>query len=146
MNFKSLFFSLVLVSGYICQGASPVRIPATAILDTPPGFNGGAGAGLLTDGVVGGNNWLSTPWQYMGWTDPGYSGTDGGTDSGVAQPRLTFDLGGNYFVDTVTIHYMVDYPPGTLRANLHAPDLMTATFSASGPNGTFDRDFIGNGF
>src|SRR4051812_46971559 len=51
---------LVLISGYVCQGASPVPIAATAILDTPPNFNGGAGAGLLTDGVVGGNNWLST--------------------------------------------------------------------------------------
>ena len=121
-------------------------IHAIANLDTPPNFNGAAGAGLLTDGVIGGNNWLTTPWQYLGWADPGYAGTDGGTDSGVAQPQLTFDLGGNYFVDTVTIHYMVDYPSGTLRANLHAPDSMIAKFSASGPTGPFDRDFTGIGF
>src|SRR3954466_13749781 len=63
MNLKNLLLSLALISGYVCQGASPVPIAATAILDTPPNFNGGAGAGLLTDGVVGGNNWLSTPWR-----------------------------------------------------------------------------------
>src|SRR6185503_15483694 len=40
-----------------------VLIHATAILDTPPGFNAGAGAGLLTDEVIGGNNWLSVPAQ-----------------------------------------------------------------------------------
>ena len=87
-----------------------------------------AGAGLLTDGVIGGNNWLSHSVAI-----PGLDGframlaTDGGVDSGVPQPQLTFDLGGNYFVDTVTIHYIVDYPAGALRANLHAPDSMTAT-------------------
>jgi hypothetical protein len=121
-------------------------IHATAILDTPPGFNAPAGPGLLTDEVIGGNNWLSTPWQYLGWMDAGYVPTDGGVDSAVPQPQLTFDLGGNYFVDTITIHYMVDYPPGTLRANLHAPDSLTATFSASGPNGPFDRSVVETGF
>src|SRR3954469_21049234 len=115
MNLKTAIIGLVLLVACLCQVAPAAPIAATAILNTPPGFNGGAGAGLLTDGIIGGNNWLSTP--YMGWTDPGYVGTDGGTDSGVAQPELTFDLGGTYFVDSVTIHYMVDYPPGTLRAN-----------------------------
>ena len=123
-----------------------VLIHATANLDTPPGFNGAAGAGLLTDGVIGGNNWLVTPWQYLGWTDPGYAGNDGGVDSGVPQPQLTFDLGGNYYVDTVTIHYIVDYPAGALRANLHAPDSMTATFSAAGPSGPFDRSIVTTAF
>jgi hypothetical protein len=121
-------------------------IHAIAILDTPPNFNGGAGAGLLTDGVFGENNWLSTPWQYLGWTDPGYAGTDGGTDSGVPQPQLTFDLGGNFFVDTVTIHYIVDYPAGTLRANLHAPDSMAVVFSAEGPTGPFGRNIVATTF
>jgi hypothetical protein len=121
-------------------------IHATAILDTPPNFNAGPGAGLLTDGIFGENNWLSTPWQYMGWADAGYAPTDRGVDSGVPQPQLTFDLGGNYFVDTVTIHYIVDYPPGTLRANLHAPDSMTAMFGASGPTGPFDRNIVTTAF
>ena len=89
--------------------------------------------------------WLPR-WQYLGWSDSGYVATDGGTDSGVPQPQLTFDLGGNYYVDTVTIHYMVDYPAGTLRANLHAPDSMTATFSASGLNGPFDRSIVTTSF
>jgi hypothetical protein len=121
-------------------------IHATANLDTPAGFNAAAGSGLLTDEVIGGDNWLSTPYQYLGWADPGYVPSDGGVDSGVPQPQLTFDLGGNYVVDTITIHYIVDYPPGTLRANLHAPDSLTATFSASGPNGPFDRSVVETGF
>ena len=136
MNLKSVFICLVLLSAYVSQGAPAAPIHATAILNTPPGFNAGAGAGLLTDGTIGSDNWLTAPWQYMGWTDPGYAGTDAGTDSGVAQPQLTFDLEGTYFVDSVTIHYMVDYPSGTLRANVHAPDSMTATFSMTGPTGT----------
>jgi len=121
-------------------------IHATAILNTPPGFNAAAGAGLLTNEVIGGNNWLSVPGEYLGWADSGYVPTDGGVDSGVPQPQLTFDLGGNYFVDSVTIHYIVDYPPGTLRANLHAPDSMTAMFSASGPAGPFGGNLIETGF
>ena len=121
-------------------------IHATARLDTAPVFNASAGAALLTDGVFGGNNWLSDPPQYLGWSDAGYLPTDGGVDSALPQPQLTFALGGNYFVDTVTIHYMVDYPPGTLRANLHAPDSMTAMFSAAGPNGPFDRNVVESGF
>jgi hypothetical protein len=121
-------------------------IHATAILDTTPGFNAGAGAGLLTDEVIGGNNWLSVPWQYLGWADAGYVPTDGGVDSGLSQPQLTFDLGGTYFVDSVTIHYNVDYPPDTLRANLHSPDSMTAMFSASGPGGPFGGNIVETGF
>jgi hypothetical protein len=124
----------------------PAPIHATAILDTPPGFNAVAGAGLLSDEVVGGNNWLSVPSQYLGWADAGYVPTDGGTDSGVAQPQLTFDLGGMYFVDSVTIHYMVDYPPGTLRANVRAPDSMTALFGLSGTNGSFGGNLVEAGF
>src|SRR6185436_4583582 len=55
-------------------------------------------------------------------------------------------LGTNYFVDSVTVHYNVDYPPGTLRANLRAPDSMTATFSASGTNGPFGGNIVETGF
>jgi hypothetical protein len=124
----------------------PGPIPATSIFDTPPSFNGGAGPGLLTDGVVGGNNWLSDPWQYIGWQDAGYVPSDGGTDSGVAQPQLTFDLARSYWLDSVRVHYNVDYPPGSLRANLRAPDLMTAQFSASGPTGPFGGNLIETGF
>jgi len=58
-------------------------------LPLPPGFNAGAGAGLLADEVIGGNNWLATPSQYLGWADAGYVPTDGGVDSGVPQPQLS---------------------------------------------------------
>jgi hypothetical protein len=139
MNLKNVIIGLVLVSAWFCPVASVTAAPiqATAILDTPPGYNAGAGAGLLTDGIVGGNNWLSAPAQYLGWSDPGYAGVDGGVDSGVPQPQLTFSFGGTYFVDSITIHYIVDYPPGTLRANVRAPDSMTALFSLSGKDGPF---------
>src|SRR4051812_49842759 len=106
MNLKNLLLSLALISGYVCQAASPVPIAATAILDTPPNFNGGAGAGVLTDGGGGGNNWLSTPWRDMGWTDPGYALTGGGNESGGAPPQLTFHPVGLYFVGSGTVPYM----------------------------------------
>ncbi len=145
MNFKSVMIGLMLLPAWFCQAAPAAPIPATAHLDTPPGFNGSAGAALLTDGTIGGNNWLS-PMRYLGWSDPGYVPTDGGTDSGVAQPQLTFDFAGTYFVDTITIHYIVDYPSGTLRANLRAPDSMTAMFSSSGTNGSFGGMLVETGF
>src|SRR3954467_7474639 len=146
MNLKNVIPGLMLFSACLCPVAPAAPIPATAILNTTPNFNAGAGAGLLTDGTIGGDNWLTAPWQYLGWTDSGYAGTDGGTDSGVAQPQLTFDLGGTYFVDSITIHYMVDYPSGTLRANVHAPDSMTATFSMTGPTGTFGGNLVQTAF
>src|SRR5689334_4423196 len=106
MHIKRILMGLVLLtacSGVIAPAvnAASVPIPATAILDTAPGFNATGGAALLTDGNIGGNNWLSTPWQYLGWTDPGYVPTDGGSDSGAPQPQLTFNLGGTYFVDSI---------------------------------------------
>ena len=146
MNLKNVIIGLVLLSASFCQVAPAAPIPATAILDTPPGFNAGAGAALLTDGIIGGNNWLSAPAQYLGWTDAGYVPTDGGVDSGLPQPQLTFSLGGTYFVDSVTIHYIVDYPPGTLRANVRAADSMSAAFSLSGPGGPFGGSLIETGF
>src|SRR4030095_13273427 len=97
-------------------------IHATALLDTPPSFNAETGAGLLTDEIIGGNNWLSAPRQYLGWLDPGYVVVDSGVDSDVPQPQLTFDLGGTYFLDSVTVHYNVDYPPRALLANLRPRD------------------------
>src|SRR6188768_706978 len=108
-NRINLIIGLVLLPMWFCQvaPAPAAPIPATAILDTPPGFNGAAGAALLTDGIFGGNNWLSAPSQYLGWTDAGYAGVDGGVDSGLPQPQLTFNLGGAFFVDSITIHYMV---------------------------------------
>ena len=59
INLKNLLIWLVLLSACVCQGAPAVPIHATAILNTPPGFNAGAGAGLLTDGTIGSDNWLS---------------------------------------------------------------------------------------
>jgi hypothetical protein len=136
-----LFLSEVVFRGKAVTNV-PTRIAATAILDTAPGWNPSAGAGLLTDGTIGGNNWISS--GYLGWSDPGYIATppDSGTDSGVPQPQLTFDLGRKHFVDSITLHYMVDYPAGTLRANLHAPDSMTVMFSASGPTGPFGGNLV----
>jgi hypothetical protein len=140
-----LFLSEVIFRGKaITNIVAP--IPATVILDTAPGFNDGAGAGLLTDEVIGGHNWLATPWQYQGWQDAGYVPTDGGTDSGVPQPQLSFDLGGTYWVDSLTVHYNVDYPTGTLRANLRAPDSMTVAFSATGPTGPFGGNLVETAF
>ena len=69
-----------------------------------------------------------------------------GLTQAVAQPQLTFDLEGTYFIDPITIHYIVDYPPGSLRANLRAPDSMTALFSTSGTNGPFDGSLVESGF
>jgi hypothetical protein len=126
----------------------PSPIPATAILDTPPGFNAAGGPGLLTDGVIGGNDWLNGTWLFLGWADAGYVPTppDSGADSALPQPQLTFDFGETYFVNSVTLHYNVDYPPGTLRANLRAPDALTAMFSASGPGGPFGGNLVETGF
>ena len=138
-----LMLSEVTIQG---RAATNVIVRATAILDTPPNFNAGAGAGLLTDGTVGADNWLNGPWQYLGWQDAGYVPSDAGTDSGVAQPQLTFDLGGTYYLDSVTVDYNVDYPPGSLRANLRAPDSMTVMFSASGPAGPFGGNLVETGF
>jgi hypothetical protein len=146
MNLKKTIISLVLLPASFCQLTTAAPIPATAILDTPPGFNASAGAALLNDGIIGGNNWLGAPSQYLGWTDAGYVPTDGGVDSGLPQPQLTFSLGGTYFVDSVTIHYIVDYPPGTLRANVRAADSMSALFSLSGPDGPFGGSLIETGF
>ena len=58
-------------------------------------------------------------------------------DSGVAQPQLTFDLGGTYAVNSVTVHYTIDHIAGDDTRNLRAPDVMTATFSEAGVGGPF---------
>ena len=66
------------------RAATNVAVRATAILDTPPNFNAGGGAGVLTDGVIGGDDWLNVPtFQYLGWQDAGYVVVDSGVDSGV---------------------------------------------------------------
>ena len=51
-----LMLSEVTIQG---RAATNVIVKATAILDTPPNFNAGAGAGLLTDGIIGPDNWLN---------------------------------------------------------------------------------------
>ncbi|HWI56054.1 MAG TPA: hypothetical protein VNZ22_02420, partial [Bacillota bacterium] len=144
MNLKRLI-GFALPAGGLCLIASAVSaaapIRATATLDTAPGWNAAAGAGLLTDGVIGGNEWVSSG-QYLGWADASYVPTDAGTNSDLPQPQLTFDLGGKFLVDSVTIHYIVDYPAGSLRANLRAPDSMAVTFSSSGTAGPFGGDLV----
>ena len=140
-----LFLSEVTFRGRAITNA-PVRSLQRRYSTRRPNFNGDAGAGLLTDGVVGGNNWLATPWRYMGWQDAGFAPPDGGTDSGLAQPQLTFALAGRYWLDSVKIDYMVDYPGGSLHANVRAPDQVTAQFSASGPTGPFGGNIVETGF
>src|SRR5262245_40042208 len=91
MNLKNALLMFLAAFSWPLVAAPSALIPATALLDTPPGYNAAAGAALLTDGTIGGNNWLGAPAQYLGWTDPGYVPTDGGIDSAVAQPQLTFN-------------------------------------------------------
>jgi hypothetical protein len=128
------------------MSAAPIS-GVTATLNTPANFNGAGGPGVLTDGVVGGNDWLNVPvFQYLGWQDPGYVVVDSGTDSAVAQPLITFGFGNLYTLDSLTIHYMVDYPPGTLFANVRAPDEVTVSFGLGGVAGTFGGAFLETGF
>ncbi len=148
MSLKRIIASVaipILVGSGLISPAN-AQIGATAILNTTPDFNADAGAGLLTDGVIGGDDWLTTPWRYLGWKDANFVQGDGGFDTGVTQPQLTFDLGGSYYVNSVTINYMVDYPEGFLYQNVRAPDSMTATFSASGTSGLFGGSMVTTSF
>jgi hypothetical protein len=74
----------------------------------------------------------------MGWLDAGWNLNSAlSVDSAVSQPQLTFDLGGTYAVNSVTVHYTIDHVGGDDTRNLRAPDVMTATFSSSGAAGPF---------
>lgn len=149
MNLKRIVVGIGLLVAGSCLITSALAAPiiVTPILDTAPTFNAGGGPGVLTDGIIGGNDWLNVPvFQYLGWQDAGYVPVDAGVNSGLAQPQLTFDLGGLFQLDSVTVHYMVDYPGGTLYANIRAPDEMTVSFSATGLNGPFGGDLIETGF
>ena len=106
--------------------------------NTPISFNAAAGAAILTDNVVDDNDWLTTPWTSLGWVDSNWNINPAlSSDSGVPQPQLTFDLGGTYLVNSVTVFYTIDHLGGDPTRNLRAPDVMTATLSATGAGGPF---------
>jgi PEP-CTERM motif len=149
MNLKIMLAGLAIpVAGFWLVTSAPAApINATASLDTPANFNAGGGPGVLTDGVIGGNDWLNVPvFQYLGWQDAGYVPVDSGSDSLLPQPQLTFDLGGLFTLDSMTVNYMVDYPPGTSFANIRAPNDLTISFSADGVAGPFGGAFVETGF
>jgi hypothetical protein len=123
-------------------GAAPLAGVSVAA-GTPIGFNAAAGLGALTDGVVDDDDWLTAPWTSMGWLDANWKLNPAppavSFDSLVSQPLLTFNLGGTYLLNSVTVHYTVDHvasDPDPTR-NLRAPDSMTATFSVTGAGGPF---------
>jgi len=140
--------AIVVAGFWLCASAPAAPInSAVAILDTPPNFNVGGGPGVLTDGIIGGDDWLNVPvFEMLAWQDAGYVPVDAGFDSQVSQPQLTFDFGGLYSLDSMTIYYMVDYPPGTAYANIRAPDEVTISFSADGVAGPFGGAFVETGF
>jgi hypothetical protein len=125
------------------HSAMAVQLPATVASGTAIQYDqSGGGFGVLTNGTIGTDNWTDAPGNYLGWQDPLYAPVDAGSDSGVSQPQLVFNLGGSYFVDSATFYYIVGYPDGAQRANVHAPDSMTATFSSSGTGGPFTSPIV----
>jgi PEP-CTERM motif len=150
MNLKRTVAGLAITVAGFClvlsASADPITT-ATAILDTPPGYNAAGGPGILTDGVISGDDWLSpVPSQILAWQDANYVPVDAGFDTGIPQPRLTFDLGGLYTVDAMKIDYIVDIPAGTLFANIRAPDELQISFSADGVAGPFGGTIVETGF
>ncbi len=130
--------AIPIVLGLVLTFSASAQITGVTATESPASVGGWA-SGNLTDGVFGSDNWLGSG-QYRAWND-----TYGPSDSGVAQPRLTFDLGGSYNLAAVTVHYMVDYWPGTLQ-NFHAPDSVTAAFSTTGIGGPFGGSLLLTGF
>jgi hypothetical protein len=122
--------------------AAPVA-GVTVAGGSPIGFNGAAGLGILVDGVVDDDDWLTEPRTVLGWLDSGWNLNPAiSVDTGVSQPQLTFDLGGTYALNSVTVHYTIDHVAGDDTRNLRAPDSMTATFSSAGAAGPFGGGVI----
>ena len=86
--------------------------------------NNGDPGDKLTDGMFGGT-WNGTAEPVVGLNE--YHGHNAGTDTGTPQPRLEFDLGGTYDLDSIEIHYYT----GGLGA-LAGPELLEITFSTDG--------------
>lgn len=121
--------------------AAPVA-GVTVASGSPIGFNAPAGLGTLTNGVVDDDNWLAGGTS-VGFLDAGFNLDPAlSVDSGVAQPRLTFNLGGMYSLNSVTVHYTIDHIAGDSTRNLRAPDTMTATFSSAGVGGPFANPLV----
>jgi len=138
INWVSLMFAAAICSLPLDVAlAAPIGgVIATA--NTPINFNAGAGAAILTNGVIDDDDWLTAPHVILGWSDPLWNLNPSlSADSGVSQPRLTFDLGATYLVNSVTVNYTVDHIAGDDTRNLRAPDSMTASFSAAGSGGPF---------
>ena len=124
--------------GVDLAGAAPVS-GVTVASGTTNGF--GPGLAALTDGVVGGNNWITTP--TLGWVDGGWNLNPAiSLDQNVPQPLLTFNLDGTYALNSVTVHYVVDHIAGDDTRNLRAPDSMTASFSTTGVGGPFGNPIV----
>lgn len=131
-----------LAAALICVGAelaSAAPLAGVTVADgTPIVFNAASGLAALTDGIVDDDDWLTEPRTSLGWLDAGWN-LDPliSVDTAVSQPQLTFDLGGTYAVNSVTVHYTIDHRAGDDTANLRAPDSMSATFSPAGVGGPF---------
>lgn len=139
---RSIDMSIAMLATFICVSSTHVDaapiVGVTVAAGTPIGFNAPAGLGTLTNGVVDDDDWLTTPYASVGWLDTGWNlNPANSTDTGVAQPSLTFNLGGAYVVDSVTVHYTIDHIAGDDTRNLRAPDSLTATFSTTGVGGPF---------
>jgi hypothetical protein len=142
---------LALLATLMCVGSQDVDAApiagVTAASGTPIGFNAVAGLATLTNGVIDDDDWLTTPWTSLGWLDAGWNlNPANSVDTGVVQPSLTFNLGGVYVVDSVTVHYTIDHLAGDDTRNLRAPDSMTATFSATGVGGAFLNPVVQTGW
>jgi hypothetical protein len=110
----------------------------TVASGTPIGFNAASGLAALTNGVVDDDDWLTEPRTSLGWLDASWNLNPAvSVDSAVSQPQLTFNLGGTYALNSVTVNYTIDHVAGDDTRNLRAPDVMTATFSNSGVLGPF---------
>ncbi|MBA3482541.1 MAG: PEP-CTERM sorting domain-containing protein [Pirellulales bacterium] len=148
---RTVEVGLLLMATLVCVGvknAAAAPLAGVSVASgTPIGFNAAAGLGALTDGVVDDDDWLTAPWTSMGWLDAGWNLNPAiSVDTAVSQPQLTFDLGGTYAVNSVTVHYVIDHIAGDDTRNLRAPDMMTATFSAAGVGGPFGSAVVESGW
>ena len=140
-NMKLGLLTAVAIGCYGIEFAPAVPIGGVTVTDNSPiDFNAAAGAAILTDGIIDDNNWLASPQASLGWHDPNWNiDSSLSSDTGVPQPQITFNLGGTYFVNSVTVSYTIDHIAGDETRNLRAPDSMIATFSTNGVGGPFSN-------
>lgn len=117
---------LVLVFASLCH-ATPITVSSYSYAAiSPPDFfddNGYQSGNLaptpteLTNGVLG----------TFSYSDPAWVGfEDINPDNGTPQPEIVFDLGANYTLNSVSIHYYSDESPSV---QIYAPDSVNMTFS-----------------